>query len=89
MNITRKNAQRLKNFLDLKGVNVRWVEGVVLWAGREENLQIENPQTAVWKLSDLADIEKLEFWKRQKIDDKQLNEAVSILDEALKVKNKS
>jgi hypothetical protein len=75
----RRNAMRLKNFLDLKGINPGWVQPVVLWAG--EDIQIDNPGTPVWKLSELPNI--TELWKSNKLTVEQVAQIKVILRETL------
>jgi len=82
----RRNAQRLKNYLDAKGFNLGWVEPVVLWAGDEDKLTIENPETPIWKISELPTME--EFWKKQKLTREQVDQAVKILQEAIEQSEK-
>ncbi len=77
----RRNAVRLKNYLDAEGINVGWVESVVLWAGDEQNLIVEKPETPVWKISELPTME--DFWKKQKLNAEQVNQVVKILQDAI------
>jgi hypothetical protein len=75
----KRNALRLKNLLDLKGVNPGWVQPVVLWAG--DDIQIENPETPVWKLSELPN--NTELWKNTKLTVEQIVQIKKILQETL------
>lgn len=77
----RRNAQRLKTYLDKEGINVKWVEAVVLWAGEESNLTVEKPETPVWKISELPTME--EFWKNQKLNVEQVSQVVMALQSAI------
>lgn len=84
----RRNAARLKSYLDARGINIGWVEPVVLWAGEEKNLLIEDPETVVWKLSELPNMES--FWQKQRLNDDQVRQVFQILEDSLeKVKAKS
>jgi len=82
----RRNAMRLKNYLDLEGINVGWVEAVVLWAGDENKLIVEKPETPVWKISELPTMQ--EFWKKQKLSNEQINQIIKILQNAIDARNK-
>jgi len=77
----RRNAARLKSYLDAEGVNISWVESVVLWAGDEKNLTVEKPATPIWKISELPTME--EFWQKQKLNVDQVNQVVKILQDAI------
>ena len=58
-----------------------WVESIVLWAGDEQNLIVEKPETPVWKISELPAMQ--DFWKKQKLDAEQVNQVVKILQNAI------
>lgn len=77
----RRNAVRLKNYLDAEGVNVGWVESVVLWAGDELNLIVEKPETPVWKISELPTMGG--FWQKQKFSVEQVSQVVTVLQNSV------
>jgi hypothetical protein len=78
----RRNARNVKDYLDLKGINVKWVNPVVVWAGDDDLLSIDAPSTPVWRLSELTDHFD-EFWQGSKLSDDQIQQAVKILDDAV------
>jgi len=83
----RRNASRLKSFLDAQGINVGWVEPIVLWAGKEGDLLIENPETTVWKISELPNM--VSFWEKQRLNNEQIEQIGRILESAIeKIKAK-
>lgn len=84
----KDNARKVKDYLDLHGVNVKWVNPIVVWAGDDTALTIEDPAVPVWRLSELSErIEEL--WRGQKLDEAEIQKCVEILEEALnKVKAK-
>jgi len=77
----RRNAARLKLFLDGQGINVGWVEPVVLWAGESKNLTVENPETLVWNISDIPELK--DFWLKQRLSGNQIALVVNVLQEAI------
>jgi hypothetical protein len=84
----RRNARNVKDYLDLNGVNVKWVQPVVIWAGEDERLIVDAPSTPVWRLAELSDRAE-EFWLGRKLSDEQIQQAVAILTKELdKVKTK-
>ncbi len=82
----RRNAMNVKDYLDLHGVNVGWVEAVVIWAGEDEKLSITDPATKVWKLSEIST--KLEeLWQKEKLSTDQVEKAKAILTEVIEIDN--
>lgn len=75
----RQNARRLKDYLDLKGVNVSWVQPVVLMAGSD--VAVEDSETPVWRVTDLPHVE--DFWHRQKLDLDRVEQVVQVLKQAM------
>jgi len=85
----RRNARNVKDYLDLNGMNVKWVQPVVIWACEDKQLTVSVPTTPIWRLSELSDRVE-EFWQGRKLSDDQIQQAVAILNEAVeKVKAKS
>ena len=82
----RRNAVRLKNYLDAEGFNVGWIEAIVLWAGDENKLIVEKPETPVWKISELPTMQ--EFWQKQKLNLEQVNQIVKILQNTIDLSKK-
>ncbi len=78
----RRNAVNLKGYLETKGVDVRWVNALVIWAGEEEVLTLQDPEVPVWKLSEISDCLE-EFWRRQPLSEAQIQQCVAVLNEAL------
>jgi hypothetical protein len=85
----RRNARNVKDYLDLNGANVKWVQPVVVWAGEDKRLTVDAPSTPVWRLSELSDRTE-EFWQGHRLSDDQIQRAVAILNETVeKVKAKA
>lgn len=63
----KQYALQLHRFLKGRGIQ-QWVEPVVVWAGREGTLKIENPAVPVWTLDHLPE-ELGNIWQSQTIDD--------------------
>jgi Holliday junction resolvase-like predicted endonuclease len=77
----RRNAARLKEYLDAQNVDVRWVQPVVVWAGEQGILTVEDPATSVWDLEELSDrIEDL--WQSRNLSEETLQQAVDVLNQA-------
>jgi hypothetical protein len=77
----RRNAQFVKDFLDDEA-RVRWAQPVVVWAGEDQLLSLENPRTPVWRLSELSDhIEEL--WNGSKLDDEQIQKCATRLEKTV------
>lgn len=85
----QRNAMRVKDYLESQDVRTRWVQPVIVWAGDEKNLSLEDPLVPVWTLSDIGN--KLEeFWRKQQLSDEQISNVVNVLADAVeKVKLKS
>lgn len=78
----RQNARNVKDYLDLAGVNVKWVRPVVVWAGEDKSLSVDAPTVPVWRLSELPDqIE--EFWHGRRLSDEQIQQAAQFLEAAV------
>jgi Nuclease-related domain len=78
----RRNAVNTKNYLDLHGLRVKWVEAIVVWAGDEEKLTLENPATPVWILANLSD--RLEVvWEQGRLSDEEVVKAIEILKQVM------
>jgi Holliday junction resolvase-like predicted endonuclease len=78
-----RNAARLKEYLEGQDVNVRWVQPVVIWAGEQGVLTIEDPATPVWDLEELSDhIEDL--WQSKSLTEETVQQAVGVLDQAVR-----
>ena len=74
----KTNATNLKNYLESKGLPIRYVKPVVVWAGDENLLQIQDPTVPIWKLSEIPErIE--EFWREQKLDNEQIQKCANVL----------
>jgi hypothetical protein len=50
----RDNAVRFAEFLKADGIK-QWIDPVILWAGCEDTLSVENPSVAVWTLTRLPE----------------------------------
>jgi len=78
-----RNAARLKEYLEGQDVNVRWVQPVVIWAGEQGVLTVEDPATPVWDLEELSDhIEDL--WQSKSLTEETVQQAVGVLDQAVR-----
>lgn len=78
----RQNAKLLKKYLENRGVDVRWVEPVVAWAGEPGSLIAQDPATPVWDLEGLPDhVEDL--WQRKHLPDETVQQVVEILERAV------
>ena len=72
----------VRDYLDSHGIAVKWVQPIIIWAGDENILTVEDPEVPVWRLSEMPDrIE--EFWRQQKLSDDQVQQVVRVLSEAL------
>jgi hypothetical protein len=76
------NSMNVKEYLKSKGVFVKWVEAVVVWAGEENLLQIQDPTVSVWKLAEIPErIEEL--WREQKLDNDQIQQCADVLKQVV------
>jgi hypothetical protein len=79
----RRNAARLKEYLEAQSVDVRWVQPAVVWAGEQGVLTVEDPATPVWNLEELSDhIEDL--WQSRNLSEETVQQAVDVLDRAVR-----
>ncbi len=79
----RRNAVALKDYLAQKGFHPGWVQAVVVWAGEEELLEVHDPQTPVWKFSEISE-RLLELWAKAKWPEEQIVGAVVVLENLIK-----
>jgi Holliday junction resolvase-like predicted endonuclease len=78
----RRNAARLKEYLKNNGIDLRWVEPVVIWAGESGTLTFQDPATLVWNLEALSrHIEEL--WQSRTIPQETVQQIVSTLERAI------
>lgn len=84
-----RNAVRVKEYLEANGAGVGYVQPVVLWAGDEELLSLQDPQVPVWILSEMPD--RLEdLWRKQRLSEDKVHQCVTVLSEVMeKMKAKS
>lgn len=78
----RRNAVALKDYLEQKGFHPGWVQAVVVWAGDEDLLEVHDPQTPVWKLSEISE-RLLELWVKDKWPEVQITRATEALETML------
>ena len=86
----RRNASRLKEYLDHQGVRVAWVQPVVIWSGGQEHweenkpdtLDVDDPATPVWKLEVLAD-HLDEIWQGKGLSETQVAQTIAVLNQAI------
>jgi len=79
----RRNAARLKAYLENHGANVTWVQPIVVWAGDSENLTVQDPATPVWLLAELpAHVDKL--FQDRSLSEKTMQQIANILEQAVK-----
>jgi hypothetical protein len=77
----RRNAAQLQAYFNDRGVAIKWVEPVIIWAGEEETLVTEGPSVPVWKVSELADhIDSL--WQKYTLPDETLQKAYDLVTKA-------
>lgn len=67
-------AVRLSSFLKADGINT-FVNPVVVWASKEGQISVENPQVAVWTYERLAD-ELGNIWQKKKLSQTELETIV-------------
>ncbi len=85
----RRNARNVKDYLDLNGANVKWVQSVTVWAGDDEWPSVDAPSTPVWQIFEMSNCVG-KFWQGQKLGDDQIQQSVAVLNETLeKVKAKA
>jgi hypothetical protein len=74
----KRNARNVKDFLTSKGASVTWVNAVVIWAGSDDALTLEDPAVPVWRLSEF-DQHIEEFWRQQKLNSEQIEQCATAL----------
>ncbi|MDD5371633.1 MAG: nuclease-related domain-containing protein [Anaerolineaceae bacterium] len=74
----RRNAVRVKEYLNANGVNVGWVQAVVIWAGEDSQIVAQDPTVPVWKVAEIQDRVE-EFWRQQKLSGEQIGKVDEIL----------
>jgi hypothetical protein len=78
----RRNAARLNEYLKSHGIDVRWVEAAVVWAGDPSSLTVEDPATPVWKLEELSDPAE-ELWQSRFLSEEAVQQIVEALERAI------
>lgn len=78
----RRNAARLRDYLSERGVSLKWVEAVVVWAGEPNSLGVQDPATPVWSLDELSDHVE-EIWQSQTLPESVVQRVVEVLEEAV------
>jgi hypothetical protein len=78
----RRNARNVKDLLTSKGASVTWVNAVVIWAGPDEALTLEDPAVPVWRLSEF-DQHIEEFWRQQKLSSDQIEQCAKALNDVV------
>lgn len=82
-NQAQRTAMRVKDYLESFDIRIRWVQPVVIWAGDEKNLSLEDPVVPVWTLSDIEN--KLEdFWRQQRLNEEQIAQISKVLGDSIK-----
>ncbi len=74
----RRNAARLKEYLKNQGVDVVYVQPVVVWASEEGTLTVGDPATPVWTLEELTDHVE-EIWQNRNLSEETVQKAVEVL----------
>jgi hypothetical protein len=75
----RRTAMNVKDYLENHNIPVCWVQPVVLWAGEENNLIVEDPAVPVWKLSEVET--RLEdLWRQQRLNEEQIRQAAELFE---------
>ena len=85
----RANASRVKTFLDQNGINVGWVEAVVIFANNvspypdeQGEIIIRNPAIPVWELGVIP--EKIEeLWSKSSLGQEDVVKITDILEKAM------
>ena len=74
----KRNAMNVRDYLDLHGVRVKWVQPVIVWAGEDKALTVEDPAVPVWRPSEFTEqIEEL--WREQKLNGQQVEKCAETL----------
>ncbi|GAP17536.1 nuclease-related domain-containing protein [Levilinea saccharolytica] len=75
----RRTAQTVQTYLQNHNVLVRWVQPVVVWAGEDDLLTVEDPAVPVWKLGELET--QLEIlWRQEKVPTEEIDKAVALFE---------
>lgn len=78
-----RTAVNIKNYLENHGVRISWVKPVVVWAGEDDLLTVDDPAVSVWKLGDLeTQIEDL--WRKEKFPEEEIQKATAIFEEMIR-----
>ena len=75
----RRTAQTVQTYLQNHDVRVRWVQPVVVWAGEDDLLTVEDPAVPVWKLGELET--QLEIlWRQEKMPTEEIEKAAALFE---------
>ena len=84
-----RNAVNLKNYLELHGVKVGWVQAAVIWAGDPKRLTVQDPAIPVWTVETLAaGLEQHDSHPLVKEEVQRVNEVLNQIAEAAKSKKR-
>jgi hypothetical protein len=78
----RRNAARVREYLSNNGVELRWVQPVVAWAGEPSSLTVQDPATPVWDLEALSD-RVAELWQGRFLSEDMVRQVVDVLQRAV------
>ncbi len=74
----KRYAVRLRDYLNQKGFNPGWVQPIVIWAGDEKLIKLDDPEISVWRVSEIQNhIEDL--WQQRRLKEGQIQEIGNIL----------
>ena len=84
----RRMASQVKEYLENNHLPVRWVQPIIVWAGDESKLTVEDPAVPVWTISNLeSHLEDL--WRQTRLAEENIQPIVTFLETAIeKVKSK-
>jgi Holliday junction resolvase-like predicted endonuclease len=75
----KRNAARLKEYLEQQGIKCGWVQPVILWASEEGSLTLQDPAVPVWRVHEIQEhIEEL--WQGRPLSDNAVQEIVKVLE---------
>ena len=75
----RRTAQTVQTYLQNHDVRVKWVQPVVVWAGEDDLLTVEDPAVPVWKLGELET--QLEIlWRQEKVPTEEIEKAAALFE---------
>ncbi|HEX8682147.1 MAG TPA: nuclease-related domain-containing protein [Ardenticatenaceae bacterium] len=75
----KRNASRLKEYLEQQGIKCGWVQPVILWASEEGSLTLQDPAVPVWRVHEIQEhIEEL--WQGRPLSDNAAQEIVKVLE---------